>query len=108
MDLSTEMALQTDPSLLMEMIGFEPDPWQRTLLRSTASRILLLCSRQLGKSTGTAFVALNEAYLNPLSQVLLVSRSERQAPRAVQENIPVPQGPSSGRLGQGTDALDRA
>ncbi len=79
MDLSTEMALQTDPSLLMEMIGFDPDPWQRTLLRSSATRVLLLCSRQLGKSTGTAFVALNEAYLNPLSQVLLVSRSERQA-----------------------------
>lgn len=79
MDLSTEMALQLDPSVLMEMAGFQPDPWQRQLLRSTAERVLLLCSRQLGKSTSTAFVALNQAYEVPDSLILLSSKTERQA-----------------------------
>ena len=41
--------------------------------------MLLLCSRQLGKSTSTACVALNEAYLNDSALVLLVSPSERQS-----------------------------
>jgi len=76
MDLSTELSLKLDPSLIMD---FQPDPWQRDLLRSQATRLLLLCSRQLGKSTAVACVALNEAYLNDDATVLLVSRSERQA-----------------------------
>ena len=42
-------------------------------------RILLLCSRQLGKSTSTAILALNEACYRDNSLVLLVSRSERQS-----------------------------
>ena len=79
MDVSAETALRIDPSLIMEMLGFAPDPFQADLLRSQASRILLLCSRQLGKSTSTACVALNEAYLNLGSLGLLVSPSERQS-----------------------------
>jgi hypothetical protein len=79
MDAATETALRLDSSVLFEMVGLEPDPWQRALARSTADRILLLCSRQLGKSTGTAFVALNEAYLNDDALILLSSKTERQA-----------------------------
>jgi hypothetical protein len=80
MEASREVALRLDPSKLMDWLGFEiVDPWQRTLLRTDASRVLLLCSRQLGKSTCTACVALNEAYLNANALVLLVSPSERQS-----------------------------
>jgi Phage terminase large subunit len=79
MDQSTETALRIDRSLIMELAGLTPDPWQRDLLRSTSDRVLLLCSRQLGKSTGTAFVALNEAYLTPDSLILLSSKTERQS-----------------------------
>ena len=79
MDPGTETALRLDPSLLMEMAGLTPDPWQRELLRSQSDRVLLLCSRQLGKSTSTAFVALNQAYLSPGSLILLSSKTERQA-----------------------------
>ena len=46
---------------------------------SRSRRILLLCSRQLGKSTATACLALAEACYRPESLVLLVSRSERQS-----------------------------
>ncbi len=79
MDPSTATALQLDPSLLMELARLEPDPWQRALTRSRSDRVLLLASRQIGKSTGVAFVALNQAYLNDDSLILVSSRTERQA-----------------------------
>jgi Terminase large subunit, T4likevirus-type, N-terminal len=79
MDSATEWALRFDPSKLMNMAGLTPDPWQVELLKSKADRVLLLCSRQLGKSTSTAFVALNQAYLSPGSLILLSSKTERQA-----------------------------
>lgn len=79
MDSATEWALRFDPSKLMNMAGLTPDPWQVELLRSKVDRVLLLCSRQLGKSTSTAFVALNQAYLVPGSLILLSSKTERQA-----------------------------
>ena len=62
----------------MGMLGFSPDPWQETLLRSQERRVLLLCSRQLGKTTSTACVALHTACFNDDALVLLVSRSERR------------------------------
>jgi hypothetical protein len=39
-------ALQADPTTLMTRAGMRPDPWQARLLRSDASRFLLLASRQ--------------------------------------------------------------
>jgi hypothetical protein len=54
------------------------DSWQGELLQSTASRILMLCSRQSGKSTLAACLALSEA-LQHSSLVLLLSPSLRQS-----------------------------
>jgi hypothetical protein len=80
MDAITAAFLREDPSLLMEMAGLDqPDTWQRTLMRSKADRILLLCSRQLGKSTTCAFVALAQAYLVPGSLILISSKTEKQS-----------------------------
>jgi hypothetical protein len=79
MDLLTEVSLRADPAGIMTMAGLVPDPFQRELLRTEADRVLLLCSRQLGKSTSTAFVALNTAYLNDDTLILLSSRTERQS-----------------------------
>jgi Terminase large subunit, T4likevirus-type, N-terminal len=56
-----------------------PDPWQRRALRSQSQRLQLLCSRQSGKSTVTACIALHTACYQSDSLVLLVSRSERQS-----------------------------
>ena len=56
-----------------------PDPWQIRLLRSKAERALLLCSRQSGKSTVTAAIALHEVLFRPKSLVLLLSPSLRQS-----------------------------
>jgi hypothetical protein len=56
-----------------------PDPWQVALLRSPARRILLLCSRQAGKSQVAAALALRAALLEPPALVLVLSRSMRQS-----------------------------
>lgn len=62
-----------------EQLDFEPDPWQVEVLLSPAKRLLLNCSRQAGKSTTTAIVALHRAIFRPGSLVLLVSPSLRQS-----------------------------
>jgi hypothetical protein len=62
-----------------ESLGLNPDPWQRDLLRSTSDRVLLNCSRQSGKSTMAAVVALHRALYNPGSLVLILAPAERQA-----------------------------
>lgn len=78
-DVWSNLARAVDPARIMVDLGYTPDPWQEWLLRSQSNRILLLCSRQLGKSTSTACLALGEACYRPDSLVLLVSRSERQS-----------------------------
>jgi hypothetical protein len=64
---------------LLRKLGLEPDPWQIDVLESDHPRILLNCSRQAGKSTAVAMVALAEAVFLHGSMVLLLSRSHRQA-----------------------------
>ncbi len=59
--------------------GFGPDPWQATVLQSSGRRLLLNCSRQSGKSTTAAALALHQAIYHPGSLVLLVSPSLRQS-----------------------------
>src|SRR5262245_4510789 len=49
--------IRQDPAQILRLSGLVPDPWQEQLLRSEASRVLLLCSRQVGKSTAAAAVA---------------------------------------------------
>ena len=67
-----------DPALLMADAGMPPDPWQADLLRNPAQRMLLLCSRQAGKSQTAAALALQAALLEP-SLVLLLSPTLRQS-----------------------------
>ena len=73
------LAMQLDPSLLMDAMGFTPDPWQRRVLRSRAERMLLLAHRQSGKSTCVSALAIGTALFEPDSLVLLVSASQRQS-----------------------------
>ena len=64
---------------LCQAVGMEPDSWQRQLLESTSPRILLNCSRQSGKSTITALLAIHAALYDPGALVLLLSPSQRQS-----------------------------
>jgi hypothetical protein len=66
-------------SFARQQLGFSPDPWQETVLQSKRSRLLLNCSRQSGKSTTTAILALHQALYAPHSLVLLISPSLRQS-----------------------------
>jgi hypothetical protein len=60
-------------------LGIVPDLWQEQLLGSEASRVLLNCARQSGKSTMAAIIALHQALWRPSSLVLILAPAERQA-----------------------------
>jgi len=68
-----------DPVIWAMRRGWEPDVNQRRILRSKSKRVILLCTRQFGKSTTAAMVAAHQAVTRPGSMILLVSRSERQS-----------------------------
>jgi hypothetical protein len=70
---------RADPADLLAAAGMAPDPWQRDVLRSDRDNLLLLCTRQAGKSTTAAALGLKVALLTPASLVLLLSPSERQS-----------------------------
>jgi hypothetical protein len=71
--------LRADPARLMACAGLAPDPWQEQVLTSPSARVLLLCSRQSGKSSVAAALALQAALLTPDAPVLLLSPSLRQS-----------------------------
>jgi len=77
--LATDLALALDPVLLARRAGFEPDAWQAALLRSDARQMILLCSRQSGKSSVSAFLALHEALYHSPALVLILSPTLRQS-----------------------------
>lgn len=64
---------------MMRSLGMAPDDWQVEVLLSEEKRVLLNCSRQAGKSTVAAILAMGQALFYPLTRVLIVSRSHRQA-----------------------------
>lgn len=70
---------QADPVELARHAGIEPDVWQAEVLRSGAQQMILLCSRQSGKSTVTALLALHTALFQPGSLILLLAPSLRQS-----------------------------
>lgn len=77
--LAADLLEALDPVRLAVRAGFDPDPWQARLLRSTDKRILLNASRQSGKSTTTAALAVHEAIYQPGALILLVSPTLRQS-----------------------------
>lgn len=77
--LAYDLAAALDPVLFAQRARIVPDPWQADVLRSPANRMLLNCSRQSGKSTTTALLALHQAIYEPGSLILLLSPSLRQS-----------------------------
>jgi phage terminase large subunit-like protein len=79
-DVARALLHALDPVVFArDRLGFEPDEWQGGLLRSSARWTLVLCSRQAGKSTTAAVLALHTALHRPGLLVLLVAPSLRQA-----------------------------
>jgi len=71
--------LAADRVLFAQALGIDLDPWQAAFITSTSKRDLLNCSRQAGKSTAAAVLALHEALHSPDSVTVLVSPSQRQS-----------------------------
>lgn len=78
-DLAGDLACALDPVAFARRAGIEPDPWQCDVLRSPARQLLLNCSRQAGKSTITACLAVWTAMYRPGSLVLIFAPGQRQA-----------------------------
>jgi hypothetical protein len=78
-DLAGDLACAFDPVAFARRAGIEPDEWQRDVLRSPSRQLLLNCSRQSGKSTVTACLAVHQALYVPNSLVLVFAPGLRQA-----------------------------
>ena len=72
-------ALRADPTQIMSLAGLAPDPWQNRVLETKMEQVLLLCSRQVGKSTVAGALAMRSAILRPGALILLLSPSLRQS-----------------------------
>jgi hypothetical protein len=77
--LALDLKLALDRVAFGRSIGFEPDEWQAEALRSNAPRQLYNASRQSGKSTVAAVLAVHTALYDPASLVLLISPTLRQS-----------------------------
>jgi hypothetical protein len=71
--------LRADPTSVFSAAGMTADAWQRDLLRAPFRRLLMLATRQGGKSQTAAALALCAALLRPGALVLLLSPSLRQS-----------------------------
>lgn len=79
MSAARDLALALNKVAFARAVGLEPDPWQGNLLGSDAHRVLLNITRQGGKSTTAAVVALHRALYRPGSLVLVLAPAERQS-----------------------------
>src|SRR5215213_2783154 len=77
--LRDDLRLALDRVVFAEKLGIVPDGWQEDFLRSSADRVLLNCSRQSGKSTMSAVIALHRALYHPRSLVLCLAPALRQS-----------------------------
>lgn len=76
--LAAEFERALDPAAIFTGAGMAADPWQASVLRSSHPRQLLLCSRQSGKSTTVASLAVHSALYDP-GLVLLFAPAQRQS-----------------------------
>ena len=79
-DLAAGLRHALDPvAFARERCAWNPDPWQERVLSSPSKRILILCSRQSGKSSVAAILALHTALTRPGGLILLFSKGDRQS-----------------------------
>ena len=78
-ELRDDLRLALDRSAFARALGVHPDPWQEDLLGSSSDRVLLNCSRQSGKSTMAAIIALHRALYHPGSLILCLAPALRQS-----------------------------
>src|SRR5215217_65299 len=74
-----DLEVALDRVSFAEELGILPDPWQRDLLRSASDRVLLNVTRQGGKSSMAAVIALHRALYHPDSLILCLAPALRQS-----------------------------
>ena len=79
LELRDDLRLALDRVNFAEELGIVPDAWQRALLGSSSSRVLLNCCRQSGKSTMAGILALHRALYHPGSLILCLAPALRQS-----------------------------
>ena len=67
------------PAFVRERLSFPLESAQENLLQATGPRVILNCTRQWGKSTMAACVALHRAEHRAKAVILIVSPSQRQS-----------------------------
>jgi Terminase large subunit, T4likevirus-type, N-terminal len=77
--LGKDFARALDPVILAKDCGINPDPVQAKILSSSSNRLLLNCSRQWGKSTTAALIALHTALYDAPAMIVLISPSQPQS-----------------------------
>jgi hypothetical protein len=77
--LANDFAQACDPVVMAHACGIEPDELQAAFLRSRATRSLLCCSRQWGKSFCAALASLHCAIYEAPALVVVVSPSLQQS-----------------------------
>jgi hypothetical protein len=77
--LRDDLRLALDRVAFAGKLGIVPDGWQEDFLQSSGARVLLNCSRQSGKSTMSAVIALHRALYHPGSLVLCLAPALRQS-----------------------------
>jgi hypothetical protein len=77
--MAADLARAFDAALMAQDCGIVPDPWQGSLLREQPRRLLVLASRQVGKTTTCGMIGLHRALYASSSLVLIVSPSQRQS-----------------------------
>ncbi|MDE2106218.1 MAG: terminase family protein, partial [Patescibacteria group bacterium] len=76
---SRRREFRDDPVALAKSVELPPDPWQAELITSASKRLLVLCGRQVGKSTAAALLALHTALFKPKSLTIMIAPSQRQS-----------------------------
>jgi len=79
MNATDPISAALDPTRLLTAAGLEPDPWQRELLMEPWNRALLNVTRQGGKSTTVAAVALHTALYRSEALVIVLAPARRQS-----------------------------
>jgi len=79
-----DWALGCDAVRLAERAGFPAlDDWQQEVLRALPRRLLLNCSRQVGKSLCASLLAVHQAIYETGSLAVIVAVAQRQAAETI-------------------------
>lgn len=74
-----DIARASSPSVYLQSIGFNAFLWQRIVASTSATRIILLCSRQAGKSTIVSSIPCHTAKYQSGSLNIVIAPTEDQA-----------------------------